>query len=311
MRNPATGNLALAGYNDIFNVGTLQNNGAQIMEIALAELHAPEFHPFQVNDDEAMKSLVESITKFGVREPGLARKRDDGGLVGRSASCSPLHPGYELLAGNRRKRACELAGLPTLPVIIYEMNDDEAAIAMVDSNLQQREKLLPSEKAWAYRVKMAALKHSGIKAERHSFDIMTEQTGESKNQIYRLIRLTELIPDLMDKVDTRKLAFNPAVELSYLSRTEQIAVVEAMEEHEVKPSLSQAVRLKKLSQSGELSTETISEILSEVKKLPKSEQTESIGYRRFFPRDYSSEQIDAVIMGLLRDWQIEQRGLSC
>jgi len=195
MRNSTNGNLALAGYNDIFNVGI--SDGERVEEIALIELHAPEFHPFQVNNDEAMNRLVRSIKQYGVREPGLARPRTEGG--------------YELLAGNRRKMACELAGMLTLPVVIRNLNDDEAAITMVDSNLQQREKLLYSEKAWAYRVKMEALNHNGIKSERHSCDIMVEQTGESKNQIFRFIRLTELIPALLDKVDANKLAFNPAL----------------------------------------------------------------------------------------------------
>ena len=185
-----------------------------------------------------MFRLVESVKEYGVREPGLARPRDEGG--------------YELLCGNRRKRACELAGLTSMPVIIRELNDDLAAIIMVDSNLEQREKILPSERAWAYKVMMEALNHNGVKGEQHSYEIMFERTGVKKNQIFRIIRLTDLIITLLDKVDAKQLAFNPAVELSYLSLTEQTAVVDAMEAHEVKPSLSQAIRLKKLKQDGKL-----------------------------------------------------------
>jgi len=185
-------------------------HGERIIEISLEELHPPEFHPFHVNDDEAMERLTLNIKQYGVREPGLVRPRTDGG--------------YELLAGNRRKRACELAELPTMPVIIREMTDSDATIAMVDSNLEQREKLLYSEKAWAYKVKMEALNHNGVKAEMHSVEVLVAQTGESKNQIFRLIRLTELVCTLLDKVDTKQLAFNPAVELSYLSQAEQTAV---------------------------------------------------------------------------------------
>ena len=283
------GNLALTSYTDIFNVGT---SGEQITLIPLRELHPPEFHPFQVNDDAEMVALVDSIKRFGVREPGLARPRAEGG--------------YELLCGNRRRRACELAGLVTMPVIVREMSDDDAAIAMVDSNLQQRERLLFSEKAWAYRVKMDALNHKGVKAEAHSADVLTAQTGESRNQIFRLIRLTELIPALLDRVDAHKLAFNPAVELSYLSRTEQTAVADAMALYEVKPSLSQAVRMKKLKQAGTLTLDCIGKILSEAKKPPKEMPKGSARFRKYFPPEYSQEQMDAVIMTLLRGWKSAQ-----
>ena len=282
------GSLALAGYNDIFNVGK-PIDGECIIEVALSELFPPDFHPFQVNDDQSMQRLVRSVKRYGVREPGLARPREDGG--------------YELLAGNRRKRACELAELPALPVIVREMNDDEAVIAMVDSNLEQREKLLFSEKAWAYRVKMEALNHNGIKADMTSVEVLVEQTGESKNQIFRLIRLTELVPDLLDMVDAKKLAFNPAVELSYLTRKQQAAVVEAMAKYEIKPSLSQAVRLKKIEQdeSQTLTVEMIDEILSEEKKpaTPKNANP----YLRFFPENYTKKQMDTVIVQLLTEWK--------
>jgi len=257
--------------------------------IPLSDLYVPVLHPFKVNDDEAMQNLVESVTQFGVREPGLARPRAEGG--------------YELLAGNRRHRACELAGLPVLPVIIREMNDDDAIVAMVDSNLQQRDNLLFSEQAWAYRIKMEALNHKGIKSEFSSSDVVSQEFGKSKSQLFRFIRLTELIPALIDKVDAHKLAFNPAVELSYLSRTEQTAVAEAMDANEIKPSLSQAVRLKKLKQDGSLTVEVINSVLSEIKKPPKGEPNSSVRFRKYFPPEYSPKQIDAVIIELLTAWK--------
>jgi len=203
-RNKSLGNLALASYGDIFasTTATLPT-GEYITHIPLADLYPPEFNPFQILDDKAMISLVKSVMEHGVREPGLARPRDEGG--------------YELIIGGRRKRASEQAEILTMPVIIREMDDDSATIALVDSNILQRE-LLFSERAWAYRAKMEALNHSGIKGDMHSVDVLTEQTGEKKSQIFRLIRLTELVPDLLDKVDAKKLAFNPAVELSYPNR---------------------------------------------------------------------------------------------
>jgi ParB family chromosome partitioning protein len=287
-----TGNLALAGYGDIFNVGA---DGEVIREIRLTELFPPEFHPFQVNDDAAMKKLVVSVKLYGVREPGLARPREDSG--------------YELLVGNRRKMACEIAGITTLPVIVRELNDHDAAIAMVDSNLQQREKLLYSEKAWAYKIKMEALNHNGVKAEMHSVDVLVEQTGEKRSQIFRLIRLTDLIADLLDKVDARKLAFNPAVELSHLSIPEQTVVAECMAKYEVKPSLSQAVRLKKLKQAGTLTLDAIEKILAEEKKPPQGEPTGSMRFRKYFPPEYSKKQIETVIFGLLKEWKTRDAAL--
>ena len=285
MRNN-NGNLALTGYNDIFNIGS---GGDVIAEIPLAELHEPDCHPFQVNNDDAMTTLVDSIKQYGVREPGLARPRTDGG--------------YELLCGNRRKMACQLAGLATVPVIIREMSDDDAAIAMVDSNLQQREKLLFSEKAWAYRVKMEALNHKGVKGESHSVEVITAQTGDSRNTVFRLIRLTELVEALLNKVDAREIALNPAVELSHLNYDEQFAVVECMAKYDVKPSLSQAVRLKKLKLDGKLTPELIEEILSEQKASPTSEAKITLHYRKYFPPEYSPKQVEEVIIALLKDWR--------
>ena len=211
--------------------------------------------------------------------------------------------GYELLCGNRRKRACELANVTSMPVIIRELDDSSAAIIMVQSNLEQRQKVLPSERAWAYRVMMEALNHNGIKGENHSYEIMVERTGVKKSQLFRIIRLTELIVTLLDKVDANQLAFNPAVELSYLSQKDQTAVAEAMAAHEVKPSLSQAIKLKKLKQDGKLTTEAIDAIFTEEKKPKKGEQLDSMRYRDFFPPDYSPKQIEAVIIKLLTEWK--------
>ena len=279
--------LILTGFTDIFNTST--SDGERITEVALTELHAPDCHPFRVSDDEAMTLLADSIREFGVREPGLARPKADGG--------------YELLCGNRRKRACEIVGLAVMPVIIREMLDDDAAIAMVDSNLQQREKLLFSEKAWAYKMKLDALNHKGIKAECHSADIIASQTGDNKSNVFKIIRLTELIETLLDKVDSRELAFNTAVELTFLEYSEQFTVADAMTKYGVKPSLSQAVRLKKMKQAGTLTTEAINEVLSETKESPVSETKITLHYRKFFPPEYSPKQIEAVIIELLTDWK--------
>ena len=288
-RNQTTGNLALANFEDIFNVGIGKPDSEQIVHIPLSELHPPDYHPFIVADDEAMYRLAESIRQYGVREPGLARPRAEGG--------------YELVVGNRRKRGSELAEKKTMPVIIRELADDIAVLIMVDSNLEQREKILPSERAWAYRMMMEALNHNGVKGESHSYEIMVERTGVKKSQLFRIIRLTELIVELIDRVDTKQLAFNPAVELSYLSLTEQSAVAEAMTAYETKPSLSQAIRLKKLKQDGKLTPDEIDSIISEEKKPPKSVNPGSMRFRKFFPADYSPKQMEAVIVELLTEWK--------
>lgn len=266
-----------------------QQAGERVALVPLDELYPPEFHPFQVKDDEAMKNLVENIKEYGVLIPGIVRQRAEGG--------------YELVAGNRRKRACELAGLVSMPVLVRELDDATATIVMVDTNIEQREKLLHSERAWAYWVKMQALGHKGIKDEKQSVDVLAEQTGESRSQIFRLMRLTELIVELADKVDAKQLAFNPAVELSYLSKTEQKMVLSAMAKYGIKPSLSQALLLKKLKQSGKLSEEKIGNILSEKKKTAKAD-TGSGQYRKFFPPGYTAKQMDDVIVGLLQGWRV-------
>ena len=268
-------------------------SGERVTEIPITELHEPDPHPFLIQDDEAMDALVDSIKQYAVREPGLARPRADGG--------------YELLCGNRRKRACEIIGLATLPVIIRELDDQAATIAMCDSNLQQREKLLFSEKAWAYRMKMEALNHNGKKAERHSADIIVAETGDSRNQIFRFIRLTELVDVILNKIDTRELAFNTGVELSYLTYDEQFIVADVMEKYGVKPSLSQAVRFKQLKKDGKLTAGIIESILAESKESPVGEETTRLKYRRYFPADYSPKQVEAVIIELLRSWQKSQR----
>jgi ParB family chromosome partitioning protein len=260
--------------------------------LPLTELHAPDCHPFRVSDDGQMELLAESVKQYGVREPGLARTRPDGG--------------YELLCGNRRKRACEIAGIDKMPVIVRELDDDLSVIVMVDSNLQQRETILPSEKAWAYRMKMEALNHNGVKGERLSCDIMEEQAGESKAQIFRFIRLTELVEKLLDMVDAKQLAINPAVELSRLGYEEQHTVVDCMAKYEVKPSLSQAVRLKKLNKAGDLTAELIDEILSEVKgQTPRETKEDKAlrGFRNFFPESYKTEQMNEIIVKLLSKWK--------
>jgi len=283
-------NLALAGYDDIFNVGT-PKDGERVQSLSLTELYAPDCHPFQVNNDEQMTLLVESVKQYGVREPGLARTRTDGG--------------YELLCGNRRKRACELAGLTEMPVIVRELDDDLAIIAMVDSNLQQREAILPSEKAWAYRMKMNALNHNGVKGEQYSCDIMEEQMGESKAQIFRFIRLTELVESLLDMVDAKQLAFNPAVELSHLPYDKQHIIVDCIAKYEIRPSLSQTVKMKKMNKAGTLTAEIIDQILSETKgqAAPKSKEDKTIRkFKRFFPDDYTPLQIENVIISLLQNW---------
>lgn len=293
------GSLALASYDDIFCISdtVTEVNAEKVIEMPLGRLYPPEFHPFQVRNDEAMKKTAESVKKYGVLVPGLARPRTDGN--------------YELVAGNRRKLASELAGRTTMPVIVREMDDDEAVIIMVDTNLEQRESLLPSEKAWAYRMKLEALKHRGIVVDgidigTLSVTVVSKQAGESKSQIYRIIRQTELVPGLIDLVDAKKIAFNPAVELSYLSRKEQSGLLDAMAKYEATPSLPQAQRLKKHSQSGELTLQMIESILAEEKKEPVKLTLTGSRLKQYFPQDYTPKQMEKVIMGLLESWYKKQ-----
>lgn len=273
----------------------------RIQEIPLSELHPFKNHPFRVVDDEAMQRTVESVAQFGVLAPALARPRPEGG--------------YELVAGHRRMRASELAGLETMPVIVRQMDDDTATIAMVDSNLQ-RETLLPSERAFAYKMKMEAMKHQGERTDltsgqlgrksdgKESREIIAEQTGESARQVQRFINLTNLIPELLDMVDRKEIAFNPAVELSFLKKEEQQGFLEAMDYGQSTPSLSQAQRIKKLSQAGMCTQEAMNTIMNEEKKSELDTVTlKNDVLRKYFPRSYTPKQMQDTIIRLLEQWQ--------
>ena len=273
----------------------------RVQEIPLSELHPFKNHPFRVVDDEAMQRTVESVAQFGVLAPALARPRTEGG--------------YELVAGHRRMRASELAGLETMPVIVRQMDDDTATIAMVDSNLQ-RETLLPSERAFAYRMKMEAMKHQGERTDltsgqlgrksdgKESRELIAEQTGESARQVQRFINLTNLIPELLDMVDRKEIAFNPAVELSFLKKEEQKGFLEAMDYGQSTPSLSQAQRIKKLSQAGMCTQEAMNTIMNEEKKSELDTITlKNDVLRKYFPRSYTPKQMQDTIIRLLEQWQ--------
>ena len=273
----------------------------RVQEIPLSELHPFKNHPFRVVDDEAMQRTVESVAQFGVLAPALARPRSEGG--------------YELVAGHRRMRASELAGLETMPVIVRQMDDDTATIAMVDSNLQ-RETLLPSERAFAYKMKMEAMKHQGERTDltsgqlgrksdgKESREIIAEQTGESARQVQRFINLTNLIPELLDMVDRKEIAFNPAVELSFLKKEEQQGFLEAMDYGQSTPSLSQAQRIKKLSQAGMCTQDAMNTIMNEEKKSELDTVTlKNDVLRKYFPRSYTPKQMQDTIIRLLEQWQ--------
>lgn len=273
----------------------------RVQEIPLSELHPFKNHPFRVVDDEAMQRTVESVAQFGVLAPALARPRPEGG--------------YELVAGHRRMRASELAGLETMPVIVRQMDDNTATIAMVDSNLQ-RETLLPSERAFAYKMKMEAMKHQGERTDltsgqlgrksggKESREIIAEQTGESARQVQRFINLTNLIPELLDMVDRKEIAFNPAVELSFLKKEEQQGFLEAMDYGQSTPSLSQAQRIKKLSQAGMCTQEAMNTIMNEEKKSELDTVTlKNDVLRKYFPRSYTPKQMQDTIIRLLEQWQ--------
>ncbi|MCC8076674.1 MAG: ParB/RepB/Spo0J family partition protein [Clostridiales bacterium] len=294
------GNISLSSYDDIFSTEESREAAAreQIQQIPISALHPFEGHPFRVVDDEAMTRTVESISQFGVISPLLARPDPDGG--------------YEIISGHRRCHAAELVGLETLPVIVREMDDDEAIIAMVDSNLQ-REAILPSERAWAYKMKLDAIRHQGTRSDLTSrplveklgaADMLGKDTGESGRQVQRYVRLTNLVPDLMDMVDEGKIAFRPAVELSYLTRAEQLQLLEAMDYAQATPSLSQAQRLKKQSQEGLATLDSMCEIMNEVKKEPADRvifQADSL--RKYFPKSYTNRQMEETIIKLLEQWQ--------
>ena len=266
----------------------------RVKEIPLYELHPFKEHPFKIQNDEEMKRLIESIQKFGTLTPALAR---------------PLPEiGYELISGHRRLAACQVLGIETMPVIVREMTDDEAVIAMVDANLQ-REHILPSEKAFAYRMKLDAIKHQGVTSAQLgqklvSVEKVAKDAGESRNQVKRYIRLTYLIPELLSMVDDGKIAFNPAVEISYLDKAEQRVLLDAMEQNDCTPSHAQAIRLKKLSQEGVLQDQTIYDILAEQKPNQQEQykfKREDI--RKYFPKNYTDKQICDIVIKLWEQWQ--------
>ena len=254
-------------------------------------------HPYKVRDDDAMRDMAESVKQYGVLSPAIARPLPDGG--------------YELVSGHRRKRACELAGLETMPVIVRELDDDAAAILVVDSNLQ-REGLLPSERAFAYKLKLEALRHQGERTDLTSRQVVDklkaadrvgEDVGESARQVQRYIRLTELIPPLLDMVDERKIAFNPAYELSFLKQDEQRLLLDAMDSEQATPSLSQAQRLKQFSQRGELTAEAMRAIMSEEKKEAEHITIKGDTLRKYFPASYTPKRMEETIIKLLEQWQ--------
>lgn len=293
------GSLALASYDEIFQSDSipLATTQEQIVEVPLSELHPFENYPFRVCEDAAMQENVESIKEGGPVLPCLIRPLATGG--------------YEIVAGQRIVRACELAGLEHIPAIIREMDDDTATILMVNANLPQ-EKVLPSELAWALRMKMEALCHRGRKVDgidpgTLSVEVLEAQTGKSKNQIYRYVHLTELVPALLDMVDADKIGFSIAAEHLYkLSRKEQSWLLDCMEKYEATPSASQAQRLKKLSQTGELTLTLMDSILAEEKKEPVKVTLTGSRLKQYFPKDYTPKQMEKVILGLLESWHRKQ-----
>ena len=301
-----SGNLALKGLDDLFSTeeNRQEEQREQVQQIPIDELHPFTNHPFKVLDDEAMTRTVESIAQYGVLAPLIARPRPDGN-------------GYEIISGHRRQYAAKLAGLDTLPVIVRQMSDDAAVILMVDSNLQ-REHILPSERALAYKMKLDAMRRtsgrpskenvSQIGTQKRSDQIMAEELGESRNQIQRFIRLTNLVPELLDMVDEKKLSFNPAVELSYLDESQQRDFLEAMEDTQNAPSLSQAQQLKKMAQQGEFSYEKAFDVMGQEKKSEKDTVTiKNETLRKYFPRSYTPKQMEEKIIQLLDAWQKKQQ----
>lgn len=296
--------IDLASVDELFSTQESRDDAKRekVMEIPLSDLHTFKGHPFKVLDDEKMVETVESIKQYGVLVPAIARPDPDGG--------------YEIVSGHRRHRASQLAGLETLPVIVRDLDDDEATIIMVDSNLQ-RETLLPSERAFAYKMKLEAVKHQGQRTDLTSrrvvgklemADVVGEQAGDSGRQVQRYIRLTELIPQLLDMVDEKKIAFNPAYELSFLKTEEQEQLLDAMTSEQATPSLSQAQRLKKFSQDGRCTPEVMCAILSEEKKSDMEKVTLGADtLRKYFPKNYTPARIEATIISLLEQWQRKQR----
>ena len=293
------GNVSLNTYADIFSTeqSRAEDRLEKVREIPLAELHPFKNHPFKVLDDESMQKTVESIARFGVLSPAIARPSPDGG--------------YELVAGHRRHHACELVGMETMPVIVRELDDDAATILMVDSNLQ-RETILPSERAFAYKMKLEAIKHQGMRsdltstqvAQKLSVQQVGDEAGVSKDTVRRFIRLTELIPELLDMVDQKQIAFNPAVELSFLKPEEQKQLLEAMDYAQATPSLSQAQRLKKYSQEGKCTFEVMCTVMDEEKKTDIDRVIiKQDVLRKYFPKSYTPKQMEDTIIRLLEQWQ--------
>ena len=288
-------NISLNIYDDIFTTEESRQT-EQIQQIPITKLHPFKDHPFKVLDDEAMQRTVESVAQFGVLAPLVVRPREEGG--------------YEIISGHRRQYAAELAGLKTLPVIVRNMDDDQAVIQMVDSNLQ-RESILPSERAFAYKMKLEAMNHQGIRGDstcgqigHKSRDIIAAEAGDSARNVQRFIRLTNLIPELLELVDQKKISFNPAVELSYLTVSEQRDFFEAMQDTQNAPSLSQAQRIKKLSQAGKCSYDAIYDIMGEEKKAEMDRVTiKNDVLRKYFPKSYTPRQMEETILKLLEQWQ--------
>ena len=310
-------NISLSSYDDIFKTEETREvhveqsaptpvpekpqeapGHEKVQMIALSELHPFHEHPFKVKDDEEMANTVDSVKQYGVLVPAIARPMEGGG--------------YELVAGHRRHHASELAGLTEMPVIVRKLDDDAATIIMVDSNLQ-RETLLPSERAFAYKMKLEAMKHQGerkdltsrqVVGKLENADLVGQAAGESGRQVQRFIRLTALTPELLDMVDTKKIAFNPAVELSYLKQAEQHQLLDAMDSEQSTPSLSQAQRLKKFSQEEKLTPDVMIAIMSEEKK-PEQDKLTFTGdkLRKFFPKTYTPQQMEQTIFKLLEQWQ--------
>ena len=298
-------NVSLKGADDIFSTeeSRQEQQREQVQQIPIGELFSFKNHPFKVLDDESMQRTVESVEQYGVLSPLIARPRPEGG--------------YEIISGHRRQHAAQLAGLDTLPVIVRQMSDDAAVILMVDSNLQ-REHILPSERALAYKMKLDAMRRtsgrpskenvSQIGTQKRSDQIMAEELGESRNQIQRFIRLTNLVPELLDMVDEKKIAFNPAVELSYLNESQQRDFLEAMEDTQNAPSLSQAQQLKKMAQQGEFSYEKAFDVMGQEKKSEKDTVTiKNETLRKYFPRSYTPKQMEEKIIQLLDAWQRKQQ----
>lgn len=300
-------NVALKGLDDLFSSEETrqEEQREQVQQIPVSELFPFKNHPFKVLDDDAMTRTVESISQFGVLAPLIARPRPEGG--------------YEIISGHRRKHAAELAHLDTVPVIVRNMEDDAATILMVDSNLQ-REHILPSERAFAYKMKLDAMKHQAGRPPQDNYsqlgnnfgklssEEMAEELGTSKNQIFRFIRLTNLVPELLDMVDEKKISFNPAVELSYLDEKQQRDFLEAMNDTQNAPSLSQAQQLKRMAQQGEFSYEAAFDVMGKEKKSELDTVTiKNETLRKYFPRSYTPRQMESIIIKLLDQWQLKKQ----